>query len=182
MAYDPIIHFYDDPGHPYWPSNNGSSGGGGGGEGVVLGSMQHVPALTSDVPVVGEGCYASYMNVYSINVGEQKVVDSGDNNVNSVYLIASGASCTLCTELGGEEVTLNDISVSAYVITKELVNNDFVYTSVAPWDGEFVLSILGRLDGFPYLLISYTVPELSDGDLLMVLDTHSGGGGDDDES
>lgn len=50
MAYDPMIGFYDDPGHPYWP-NGGNwhesgvvpSGGGGGGS-LVL----HVTGITID--------------------------------------------------------------------------------------------------------------------------------------
>lgn len=50
MSYDPIIHFYDDPGHPYWPSKNGSSGGGG---------TERVKLFEETVTTEDEGGYAT---------------------------------------------------------------------------------------------------------------------------
>lgn len=93
-THDPIINFYDDPGHPYWPSENGGSGSGGGSELGELYDVQYLTYVTT-APIVGEqlSVDATYMSVIELSIGDKVISVLGDRNTygGTIRRIAAGA-------------------------------------------------------------------------------------------
>lgn len=99
MSYDPIIYFYDDPGHPYWPSKNGGSGGGG----AELGPKANITAFVS------ENTYPNmFMSLEQFDIsGETTEIILDAANEHAI------ASVMLATQFGQ---TRNSVASGAHVL------------------------------------------------------------------
>lgn len=116
MAYDPIIHFYDDPGHPYWPNKNGGSGGGGGFEpkgmndisilsGIIGTGPLGFKAGTNEPSTDGPAIMFEDANVCGVTAGSISVC--GGLNVLATVPLASSVdvdSVIVFRTIGGENV------------------------------------------------------------------------------
>lgn len=153
--YDPIIHFYDDPGHPYWPNKDGSSGGGGG---VELGPLQLFPLVYVGAdPTVGRGLETEACSL-DIKAGDIEVVEGGKVASNTVGMkIAANMTITLYVNTAG----VSGVN-AVYVVTHDGSIRFPKITDVTEWDGECTFTPGGDYDPS----VTFMMPELGENQVL----------------
>lgn len=142
MSYDPIIHFYDNPGHPYWPNKNGGSGGGG----IILGELVDITSTATDDTSIQVSTRA-----YDISGETWREIDEATGNTNVFYVGSNscGAPCgcylMLNTAVPSEwspedmQVTFNDEEINNFECrksptTEELEPDRCLFTMQIPQD------------------------------------------------
>lgn len=164
MAYDPNINFYDNPGHPYWPADGNwhedgvvPSGGG-----VELGGMQQMPLYSAMLPELGNSSTNNdACEVVELYVGNQLVVTTYDDYYASIPFVAAGTRVSLKSISLSSSTESDDIRpyiCKAGLVPTEL-GDQFAYTSVELWDGEYECEIIEVSDA-SYAKISLVIPEL----------------------
>lgn len=162
MSYDPIIHFYDDPGHPYWPNKNGSSGSGGGGGFEPKG----MSSIEIDEDILGAG-------FVSFNAGTNEPSTDGqiiefDGNVFHFESVTSSIRVAyLC---GGLNVVVSLPLASGVDADSVGVFNE---TSEVP----STKKVLAPPSDDRMLFIAFTMPEVEDGEIYSLIIKTEGGGG-----
>lgn len=172
MAYDPNINFYDNPGHPYWPSSGNwhedgvvPSGGGGDAE---LGELVRLDSIfpVIQAPVVGNDIQWADIMVEQISLGDTVLVEDSNDGLNVSNSIAAGVTVTCHLYSGDSSVNIDTENPVFYIVTVNA--NSQTYETVRALDMDYQQIYP---DDQSFVKMSFTMPDIDEEERLAIVVT-----------